>query len=335
MRAIVLHDDLGADARADELDVFAQAAVFEAVLPALGYAVSRMSFSLDLARTRAIWASDRPDLVVNLVEAVGGEGRLLHLAPALLEALGIPYTGSSSSALLLTTDKLCTKRLLALGGLPTPEWLDRRGHAPPHDLPPGRYIIKPATEDASVGLDDDAVVEASNRTELLAALRSRAEKIGREVFAERYIEGREFNLSVLAGPAGPEVLPIAEIQFLQYPPGRPKLVDYRAKWDANSFEYHHTPRSFEFPAEDAPLLAELARLARECWQLFELRGYARVDFRVDRAGRPWILEINANPCVAPDAGFPAAAQRGGLSTADVVRRIVQDALAAGDRGNLS
>ncbi len=116
----------------------------------------------------------------------------------------------------------------------------------------------------------------------------------------------------------------AEIRFLGYPQEKPRFVGYNAKWDESSFEYRSTPRSFDFGPEDAPLLADLARLSAECWEIFGLRGYARVDFRVDAGGRPWVLEVNTNPCLSPDAGFMAAAGRAGLSGDDVVRRIVED-----------
>jgi len=170
---------------------------------------------------------------------------------------------------------------------------------------------------------------------------------------EGYIEGREFNLALLGAPGAPksvgapgapksvgtpgapksvggargqapQVLPPAEIEFVDYPEGKPRVVGYRAKWVDGSFEYGSTRRRFSFPPEDQPLLAALADRARACWDLFELRGYARVDFRVDEAGRPWILEINANPCIAPDAGFLAAAGRAGVSIDEVVARIIAD-----------
>ena len=115
------------------------------------------------------------------------------------------------------------------------------------------------------------------------------------------------------------------------PVGKPRMVGYRAKWVEGSFEYGNTPRRFEFPPEDAGLLRSLVSLSRECWRVFDLRGYARVDFRVDASGRPWVLEINTNPCISPDAGFMAAAERDGLSIEDVVRRIVADATSGGDR----
>lgn len=331
MHAVLLHDDIPTGARADETDVFAQAEEIEAALVALGYRTSRLPFTLDLGAARAELQAREPALVVNLVEAVAGLGRLQHLAPALLDTLRLPYTGASTEALFLTTNKLLTKRLLRMQGLPTPDWVEPGGDHDTAALRSGTYIIKPVAEDASVGLEDDAVVQIDGRAQLEEDVRRRAASLGMDVFAEQYIAGREFNLSMLAGPDGPEVLPIAEIHFVDYAPGRPRLVGYRAKWDAESFEYTHTPRSFEFAAQDASLLAELERAARASWSLFGLRGYARVDFRVDANGHVWILEVNANPCLSPDAGFAAAAAQAGLSGLEVVRRIVTDALHAAPR----
>jgi D-alanine-D-alanine ligase len=148
--------------------------------------------------------------------------------------------------------------------------------------------------------------------------------MGHECFAERFIDGREFNLSILAGVQGPQVLPPAEIRF-DFPPGRKRIVDYRAKWDEESLEYRATRRSFEFAPDDAPLLERLESLALRCWRLFELKGYARVDFRVDGEGNPFVLEINANPCISPDSGFVAAAARAGILFWELACRIVADA----------
>ena len=119
-----------------------------------------------------------------------------------------------------------------------------------------------------------------------------------------------------------ELLPPAEIVFDGFPPGKPRIVGYAAKWDASSFEYTHTPRRFDLPAADGPLVAELEGLARRAWSLFGLSGYARVDFRVDAGGRPWMLELNANPCLSEDAGFAAAAARTNLELRDVLERIL-------------
>jgi D-alanine-D-alanine ligase len=247
---------------------------------------------------------------------------LIHLAPALLEVLGIPFTGASSAAMFATTHKRVAKRLLTAAGLPTPAWVDAGATAAGIAPGSGRWILKSVCEDASIGIADDAVLEVSAPERLPSLVAARAARLGLEVFAERYVEGREFNLSLLAKDDGVEVLPPAEIVFQGFPPGKPRIVGYAAKWDEASFEYSHTPRSFEFGAADRTLLAELEELSRRAWSLFGLSGYARVDFRVDADGRPWILELNANPCLSEDAGFAAAAGRANLSSRALLARIV-------------
>ena len=191
---------------------------------------------------------------------------------------------------------------------------------------PPPWIVKSVWEHASVGLEDGSVAATHEALADEIARRTRTERI-EHLFVEGYVEGREFNLALLGGTSDgePQSLPPAEIQFLGYPVGKPKMVGYRAKWDEGSFEYGNTPRRFDFPGEDERLLQTLISMSRKCWKAFELRGYARVDFRVDGSGRPWVLEINTNPCISPDAGFMAAAGRAGLSMEDVVRRIVAEA----------
>ena len=164
-----------------------------------------------------------------------------------------------------------------------------------------------------MGLDDDPPVETKDPETLHQILKERAPKLGGSCFAEVFVEGREFNLSILEGTAGVQILPPAEIIFENYDTQKLSIVGYRAKWDSSSYEYHHTSRRFDFPASDDPLLQLLKNLAARCWEVFGLKGYARIDFRVDLQGRPWILEVNANPCLSPDAGFAAAIDRSGMT----------------------
>jgi D-alanine-D-alanine ligase len=205
-------------------------------------------------------------------------------------------------------------------GILTPPWATAID--PSSQAVPGSLILKSVWEHASIGITEDSVAPD------WAVLKRRLETMGgldnRQRYVEKFIDGREFNISMLGGLNGPEVLPPAEILFVDFPEGRPRIVDYRAKWEKTSFEYTNTLRSFEFGPADAPLLSKLASVAVRCWEVFELRGYARVDFRVDPEGTPWVLEVNANPCIAPEAGFIAAAARIGLSYADVVSRIIED-----------
>jgi D-alanine-D-alanine ligase len=112
--------------------------------------------------------------------------------------------------------------------------------------------------------------------------------------------------------------------FIGFPENKLKILDYRAKWEEGSREYETTVRNYDFPASDAPLIEELGKIALRCWDTFGLNGYARVDFRVDEAGRPFVLEINANPCIAPDSGFVAAAAVSKLGYEELIGRIVQN-----------
>ena len=184
------------------------------------------------------------------------------------------------------------------------------------------WIVKSVWEHASIGLDAGSVVPSDA---VGATLVDRARRFGGEWFAEEYIDGREFNISLLGGPASagdPEVLPIAEMTFRDFPVGVPRIVDYAAKWDENSAAYQNTVRRLDLPARDRSLLARLAEISLSCWHCFALSGYARVDFRVDALGRPWVLEVNANPCLAADAGYMAAAERAGLALPQVMSRLL-------------
>ncbi len=324
MKVVVLHSLVTAGMGKDEDDVLVQAEVVAQTLSNLGYEPVSMPFSADIGAMAEKLRALSPVFVFNLVETVEGAGRLIYLAPAVLDRIGIKYTGAGTEAVFLTSNKIVAKRFLANSGILTPHWLSVEDLRKTSPVAGGTYIIKSVWEHASIGLDDNATVRVDNQLRLLAELQNRKEGLGGECFAEAFIEGREFNLSLLAADDGPEVLPPAEICFDGYPPGKPRVVGYSAKWESDSFEYHHTPRRFDFPEEDGPLLGELQRIARSCWDLFALRGYARVDFRVDASDRPWLLEVNTNPCLSPDAGFVAAAEQAGLSFEQVIARIVGD-----------
>ena len=313
--AVVLHGELPPGAGPEDADVLEQAALASAALERLGYRAEVMALGSDLGAAAGLLRRHAPAVVFNLVEGIGGDGRLIHLGPRLLEDMGLPFTGAGRRAMALTSDKLAAKRHLRAWRLPTPDWTE--GPAP-HE---GRWIVKSVWEHASFGLDGESIVAAGA---VPAALARRRQAFGGDWFAERFVDGREFNLSLLAGPAGPAVLPPAEIRFVGYGDDRPRIVDYAAKWLPDSYAYNNTPRTFDFDAADGDLLDRLAGLAHDCWRCFDLAGYARVDFRVDADGRPWILEINANPCLAADAGFMAAAAAAGLDTVEVVRRILDD-----------
>jgi len=305
--------------RPDEADTVMAAETIRDALDRLGYRSEIIHLGLDLGVLAAL-AERRPAVVFNLVEALAGNGTLAHMAPAALEHFGLAYTGGTAESLRDTLSKTAVKHRLRAAGLPTPAWSPDGGGLAGVE----RVIVKSVGEHASIGLDAGSVVAARRAVE---ETRAREARFGGRFFAEAYVEGREFNLAVLDGFDGPELLPIAEIDFVEYPDGRPRIVDYEAKWEEGSFAFGNTPRHFDFPDGDRPLLDRLGELALAAWRLFDLAGYARVDFRVDAESRPWILEINVNPCLSPDAGFAAAAAQAGMGYDAMIERIVSCALA--------
>ena len=280
----IVHGRVDASASADEQDVLVQAAVVRAALQALGHRTFDVSVSLDLDETAKALRAAAPVIAFNLVETIDGKGSLIHLAPTLFDSLGIPYTGAPCEAVLLTSHKILGKKTLQAAGIDTPPWTTAAAvNAAPEFPPP--WIVKSVWEHASVGLEDGSVTSTPGALAEEISRRTRAERI-EHLFVERYIDGREFNLALLGGTRDgePQNLPPAEIQFVGYPAGKPRMVGYRAKWVEGSFEYGSTPRRFEFPPEDDGLVRRLVALSRDCWKAFGLRGYARVDFRVDGTG---------------------------------------------------
>lgn len=320
---VVLHGQVLAESGPDEQDVLTQVREVSAALNALGYETAPLALTLDLETAARELRRLSPLVVFNLVESIDGRDRLLHLATSLLDFLGIPYTGCGSDGMYLASNKLLAKSLLAQAGMPTPPWIraEESLAAEPDFAPP--YIVKSTWDNASRGLERIS----ESRQQLREHLELRAATGGlADLFVERYVEGREFNLSLLQSGSRAEVLPEAEMLFVDYPPEMPRIVGYAAKWDPTSFEYTHTVRRFDFGEEERRLIEGLRELALDSWHRLRIGGYARVDFRVDDQGSPWILEVNPNPCLSADAGLAAAAARAGYPYRELVRRILQPVL---------
>ncbi|HJR70225.1 MAG TPA: D-alanine--D-alanine ligase [Gammaproteobacteria bacterium] len=322
-KVVLLHDAHAAEGRIDSSDTLLEAQAVAAGLAELGYATTTLPVGLDVGALQRALDDLEPHAVVNLVESLEGRGQLVHVVPALLEALGVPFTGCSAHALGVTSHKLFAKELMRRAGVPTPDGFEGPAVAGPPvagaPVDDGPWIVKSVFEHASLGLDDSSVVATGAVGDLIEARRA---EFGGRWFAERFVPGRELNVALIAAPDGPRVLPVAEIRFEGFPPAKPAIVGYAAKWYPQSFEYRNTVRRFGVEPE---LAARLGAIARDCWQLFGLAGYARVDFRVDAAGTPWVLEVNANPCLSPDAGFAAALAQAGIAYVDAIASLVADA----------
>jgi len=301
------------------VDVLAQVEAIEASLSELGQPHVRIPFSRDLGRFVSQMQAAGISKAFNLCESVDEDPLLIGHPAAVLELLGIPFTGSSAMALLLSTDKLTVKRLLTASGLHTPAFFLYEGGAAPQsaglNFP---VILKPRFQDASIGIEQESVVEDS--AELMPRLADHYARYG-AILVEEYVAGREFNVSLFGYPQA-RVMPLAEIDFSGFPSDLHRIVSYKAKWDEDSFEYHHTQRIFPDSLPEA-LQQSMRRTAQDCFALFGLRDYARVDLRLDGQGRLSILEINANPCLSPDAGFPAAVAQSAMSYTEMVGEFVR------------
>ncbi|MEX2482225.1 MAG: hypothetical protein WD928_15310, partial [Gammaproteobacteria bacterium] len=303
--------------RADERDTVEAAERVAAALERIGHASELVSFRPHDGMLEAL-VKRQPTAVFNLVEAIDGDGRAMVLAPWAFDRHGLSYTGNGFAACLLTASKLATKGLLIAHGLSTPALIgtcdtDRE------------VILKPVWEHASFGIDSASVVAASGRERALAA---RAARFGQAFFAEAFVPGREFNVALLGSAGVPQVLPIQETLFVDWPQARARVVDYEAKWVTTSAAYRSTPRRFGLEQREPVLARSLTTLAERVWQVCELRGYARVDFRVGDDGEPMVIDVNANPGLGPDAGFVAAAAAAAIDFDQLIARLVECTLRA-------
>ncbi|MCX5876442.1 MAG: hypothetical protein NT087_09180 [Deltaproteobacteria bacterium] len=300
-------------------DVLAQVEAIEGALTELDQPHVRIPFTRDLGCFVSKVQAAGITLAFNLCESVDEDPLLIGHPAAVLELLSIPFTGSSAMALLLSTDKLTVKRLLTASCLRTPAFFLYEGG---EVLRPAGLnfpvILKPRFQDASIGIEQASVVEKS--TELLPRLEDHYARYG-AILVEEYVAGREFNVSLFGYPKA-QVMPLAEIDFSGFPADLHRIVSYKAKWDEDSFEYQHTQRIFPTDLPE-PLQLTMRRMAQDCFGLFGLRDYARVDLRLDQQGRLSILEINANPCLSPDAGFPAAVTESTMSYTEMVGEFIR------------
>jgi D-alanine-D-alanine ligase len=322
MRIAVVFNKPGIDAGPDELDILDEVGLIEKCLKTLGHESFRLPVTLDLSATFKALKSEKPDLIFNLAESIENHGALVYLVPALLDVIGIPYTGTPTEPMFISAGKHLTKQILEQKGIPVP------GTFAPSEatnLKPGKYIIKPRWEEGSLGLDEESVFE-------IPGLEVQKFTVFPEskYFIEPFIEGREFNVSILATENEPQVLAVAEILFVDFPENKPQILGFRAKWNEDSFEYTHTVRTYDLGVNAEKIRTQLADLSLKCWKALGLRGYGRVDFRMDKAGNPMILEVNSNPCISPGSGFFAACEYAGITFEQAVERIINDALKSCD-----
>jgi D-alanine-D-alanine ligase len=266
-------------------------------------------------------AALKADVVFNLFEGFCGEPQTEALVPEALTELGLAYTGCQPDVLRLALDKASVKVILRSSDIPTadfqllnPETLNtfRLGYP---------CIVKPRSEDASHGITDKSVVRDFASLQRQVALVS--EKYSGGALIEEFIGGREFNATVI-GNTDYTVLPVSEIVYT-LPPGVPKLLTFAAKWENDSIYYENT--KVHCPAEVTPEERQyIAGTALATFRLIGCSGYARVDMRMDEAGKLNVIELNPNPDISPGTGAARQAEAAGMTYARFVDIIVNMAL---------
>lgn len=259
----------------------------------------------------------RADLVVNLCEGIGGVSRWEIMVASTLELTGVPFTGAGAWTITICHSKPLVNSLLHSLGIPTPRWAVPHNGQIAADFPLPA-IVKPAAEDASVGIDQRSVV--TTRRALKERIAALSAQYG-DVMVQQYVAGRE----VAVGIVGDKVLPISEIDFSHMPEGAWPILSFDAKWSTGCAE--DLGSQPVCPSKLHPSLARRVRaVAVAAWRAVRGYGYGRVDLRLDRAGQPWVLEVNPNPDISDNAGLSRMAQAAGWSYDDLIDRMVQLAL---------
>ena len=269
-------------------------------------------------------SSDKPDLVFNLAESFGGRSALESNVAALLNLLGLRYTGSSPAGLILAGDKTLTKKVLTFHSILTArfatvfrgavDWAGDIGFP---------LILKPPQEDASLGITQKSIV--NDVQELLQTISSLQTEYQGPVLAEEFIDGREFYVGVL-GNSDAQALPVMELDFSGYPEDRPRIASWEAKWgddgDEKGAEFEGTKSVFPTDLPDE-LNERMQKVAIDAFHALRLRDYARVDLRVNTKEEIYVIEVNPNCYLEKNAEFASAALKSGLEYPQLIERILE------------
>ena len=290
-------------------------------LTKLGYTVERVPLSPPLEKVKEILDRLEVDSIFNLFEGFAGSPETEIVVAGMLAALGKPYTGCPAEALSLALDKSRSKAILRSNGLPTPAFQILN----PENLSLFSLklpcIVKPASEDASHGISEHSVVTGYEALEV--QIKHISELYGGRALVEEYVDGREFNVTVM-GNSQPVVLPISEIVYT-LPPGMPRILTFEAKWKPESL-YFKSSSPVCPAAIDETTRQRISGPAAAAFRLLGCTGYARVDFRMGSDLVPQIIEVNPNPDLSPGYGVALQSRVAGMSYARLIERIMQLAL---------
>lgn len=274
-------------------------------------------------------ARSNSDLIFNLTESYAGDDTKDMNIAAYLDLLDCPYTGAGPHAMYLAQDKALAKKIFAFHGIKTPyfatSYRGKLDHAHDISFP---LIVKPTSEDGSIGIDTGSFVESVK--ELMERIHYIHEEFDSPALIEEYIEGREIYAAVL-GNENPEVLPLVELDLSKLPKGTPKIAGKEVKWEKETEAYKVTKSA---PAEDLEesQIKRLSDTALSAYQALKLRDYGRIDMRLNKKGEVFVIEANPNPWLASTAEFAMASKKAGRSYTQLIAEIVDLARARYSNG---
>ena len=329
MKVVILYNLLERLQKGEEKDILAEEAILEEI-GAVGNAVRTLGHQCfvvaihDEILTVIHWLKEiRPDVVFNLCESVYGNSCWEMNIPALLDLFQIPYTGSSPLTLGLCQDKGKVKDILQSQGIMTPRYkiFDQGVGSIKGNIFP--IIVKPLHEDGSLGISKESVVFDDEA--LVRQIRYVVEKYHQPALVEEFIEGRELNVGLLETDGKIEALPISEIDYSEFPEGVPKICGYEAKWVTDSIEYKKSKPICPAPL-DWVVKKRVEHIAVKVFKLFGCRDYARVDLRIDREGKIYVLEVNPNPDISPQSGMTRAIKVQGITYEEFIGALLERSL---------
>lgn len=300
----------------EALDIVKDAKKIQDILEAEGFAIETLGLNFPILEKIQALVRLKPDLIFNLCEGLGDNSYSEVQVASVLELLGLPFTGSGSLSLALCHDKALTKSVLNAHGVPNPkhgviepgEKISMNGLEFP-------LIVKPIHEDGSFGIEEDSIV--SNLQNLKAKALNIHTTFQQAAIVEEYIDGREFNVSILGNDPF-DFVQIREIQYLSS--SRAKILSFEAKWKKSSPSYQGT---LSTSSHDLPKSIEKKILcyALECFRILKMRDYARIDFRLGENQVPYVIDVNPNPCISEGSGMVMAAEQNKINHADLIRKI--------------
>ncbi len=298
----------------------------EEVAHGIGEALMNIGFTVDMVHIltshniKDAVVKFRPELVFNLCEALNGVASGETLAAQTLEDMDMKYTGSGPSTLKVALDKGETKELLLSKGIPSPPFKvlqEGDGFEIGLGFP---VIVKPLNEDGSIGISRESVV--NDEVTLERRIKYIHNLYNQPAIIESYIDGREFNVGILGNPGDEVVLPLAEMDFSDFPDEIVQICTYKAKWFKDCAEYKGSVPIC--PAIILPEVEEkIKKVALDAYRTLGVRGYGRIDIRLGADGLPYVIDVNPNPSISRESGLVRASSAAGFTYERLISKIVE------------